>query len=430
MVSGTRALPDHLLFVLLFALLFGALARFAPAQQAGAAVAGHPIAGNACEQCHAQELAAEAGHPHRSFGIGCVDCHGGDGTKADKVAAKAAGTGYRGALARAAIPQLCGDCHADVARMNPFGLPTDQLAQYRTSVHGQGLFGRHDAKVAVCTDCHGAHGIREPRDPASPVHPRNVPATCGKCHADAATMAPYQREARVLDDWRQSVHGKLLLEKGDVSAPQCATCHGHHGAVPPGFATVAAVCGKCHVRENEFFRQSPHRKIEDQEFNTCVICHSNHKVRPATPGIYETACRVCHAPGDKGMAQKELLAGTLRAAADAVASAEQRLERAQRLGFATPDDQVLLETARSTFAQLGPAQHALAHEQLAPIAKETQAAVERLQQRLAQGEADADGRRLAILPVVLFLSVMSFGAWLRFRRIHRALPHAVTDAPA
>ena len=33
--------------------------------------------------------------------------------------------------------------------------------------------------------------------------------------------------------WRKSVHGKALLDKGDLSAPTCNNCHGNHGAAPP-----------------------------------------------------------------------------------------------------------------------------------------------------------------------------------------------------
>jgi hypothetical protein len=37
----------------------------------------------------------------------------------------------------------------------------------------------------VCADCHGNHDIRPASDPASPVNPKNLVATCRKCHTDA-----------------------------------------------------------------------------------------------------------------------------------------------------------------------------------------------------------------------------------------------------
>ena len=371
-----------------------------------------------CIDCHAKAAAAERDHPHQRAGIGCVDCHGGDGKQRDKAAAKAAGTGYRGVIARQDVPALCGDCHADVKRMNPFGLPTDQLAQYRTSKHGEGLFTRSDTKVAVCVDCHGVHGVLEVRNPDSPVHPRHIADTCGRCHADAALMQAHNLEPTIVADYRQSVHAQLLA-KGDLSAPQCATCHGNHGATPPGFAAVGLVCGKCHVRQKEFFQKSPHQKLVDKgDFNSCVVCHGNHKVLPAQEAIFNRACKVCHAAGDKALATRDQLVATLQRTSAAYARGKTALERARRLGLATDDDQVLLENGRTALLELQPAQHSLDPALIQPIAREGEAVLQRLEQRLGEAETFEQRKRLALVPVVLFLALMSFGSWLRYRRIH------------
>src|SRR5436309_1178419 len=37
------------------------------------------------------------------------------------------------------VAELCGRCHADAAYMQPYGIPTDQLQQYRESVHWRTL---------------------------------------------------------------------------------------------------------------------------------------------------------------------------------------------------------------------------------------------------------------------------------------------------
>lgn len=76
-----------------------------------------------CQACHGTESGLEQNRAHQLAGITCVDCHGGDPTEKDSKAAKAEGTGYLGVLERQAIPELCGNCHADVRRMNPFGIP-------------------------------------------------------------------------------------------------------------------------------------------------------------------------------------------------------------------------------------------------------------------------------------------------------------------
>ena len=87
---------------------------------------------------------------HAQKGLTCASCHGGDPTKADMDAMSKA-AGFRGKIQRKQIPELCGHCHSDGAfmrRYNP-SLRTDQLAQYKTSVHGKRLL-QGDTKVAVC----------------------------------------------------------------------------------------------------------------------------------------------------------------------------------------------------------------------------------------------------------------------------------------
>ena len=82
---------------------------------------------------------------------------------------------FRGHAPRGEVPQLCGACHADVARMNPFGIRTDQLSAYWTSGHGRTLKETGDDRVAVCIDCHGVHDILKSSEPTSMTHPLNVP---------------------------------------------------------------------------------------------------------------------------------------------------------------------------------------------------------------------------------------------------------------
>lgn len=47
------------------------------------------------------------------------------------------------------------------------------------------LLKNGNQKAAVCTDCHGIHNIQAASDPASSVNPKNLLATCQKCHTDA-----------------------------------------------------------------------------------------------------------------------------------------------------------------------------------------------------------------------------------------------------
>jgi hypothetical protein len=173
-------------------------------------------------------------------------------------------------------------------RYNP-QLRVDQLTEYRTSVHGK-RNAAGDETPATCIDCHGFHGIRAVNNPTSPVFATNVPKTCGKCHADAAKMAPYKIPTSQYADYQQSVHARALLEQGDLGAPACNDCHGNHGATPPQVASVQHVCGQCHAREAGLYQASMKNALfEKLKVPQCIVCHSNHRILHPTPELFNSA---------------------------------------------------------------------------------------------------------------------------------------------
>jgi hypothetical protein len=162
----------------------------------------------------------------------------------------------------------------------------DQLAEYRTSVHGR-LNARGDPVPATCVDCHGVHGIRPVSSPESPAYAANVPKTCARCHADSTRMAPYKIPTDQYDNYRLSVHATALLEQGDMAAPACNDCHGNHGAAPPEVKSVAHICGHCHGREAVLFGGSSHKGIfETRKAPDCIVCHGNHRIAHPTPELF------------------------------------------------------------------------------------------------------------------------------------------------
>ena len=168
--------------------------------------------------------------------------------------------GWKGKIDRKQVPQLCGCCHSNPAYMRQYNpsLRTDQLDQYHTSVHGKRL-AAGDTKVAVCIDCHSVHDIRPPSDPRSTVNPVNVAKTCSRCHSDAAYMKPYGIPTDQFAKYSTSVHHEAMVVRGDLSAPTCTTCHGNHGAVPPGVDKVQNVCANCHVFQAQMYEKSSHK---------------------------------------------------------------------------------------------------------------------------------------------------------------------------
>lgn len=348
----TGILAARLLAVLLVAAMPTAALSAAP-QETGPAVAQAAGVGQetSCISCHGDEelfdedfLHIVSGYErdiHVEVGISCHDCHGGNPDPAlfeDYVEAKDgafAANPYRGVPDAIDQPAMCGSCHSDAAYMRRFAPAerVDQETEYWTSRHGVAL-AAGDENVARCSSCHGVHGILSVDDPESPVYPTQVASTCKGCHGDTVRMAGYELEdgrSMPTDQyarWRGSVHGVAMNEREDISAPTCNDCHGNHGAAPPGVDSVSFVCGQCHGREAELFRNSSklegfeehteflldagedgcaacHEEEEPQSqltdthgFGECAACHGNHDViRPTVAMLSplpETPCAFCH----------------------------------------------------------------------------------------------------------------------------------------
>ena len=337
-----------------------ALIVAAPAWGAEPKPAGSPPPPSACVTCHA-ELDGAAADParhaqddvHFQKGLSCHDCHGGNpAAPADDIeAAHDERKGWIGKPARLKIPQLCGRCHADADFMKAFNPHTrvDQLAEYRTSVHGK-RNAAGDEKAAVCVDCHGVHGIRPVDDPRSSVHPTRLAETCARCHADPARMASYGLATTQYADYKTSVHAAALYGKGDLGAPTCNDCHGSHGAVPPGVGSVANVCGSCHGREATLFHETEaKRKLDLDLCIRCVVCHENHAVRPPTPDMLgvgpKSTCVTCHAEGDPEYRAAANMGAAAARLKDRLGEAKGLLERAERAGMEVSADNFALRDA-------------------------------------------------------------------------------------
>ena len=108
----------------------------------------------------------------------CTDCHGEHDIISPRQAASPVSPTH--------IRDTCAKCHGDVRLSRRFGLPADAVISFDASYHG--LAGRAGSQsVANCGSCHGYHNILPSSDPKSSINPKNLPATCGKCHPGAGT---------------------------------------------------------------------------------------------------------------------------------------------------------------------------------------------------------------------------------------------------
>jgi len=323
---------------------------------------------SSCLICHSDIKVDYQASIHADYGVTCVACHGGDPGLTD-MEAMAEERGFRGTPGRVEIPELCASCHADAERMKPYNIPIDQYTEYLTSQHGI-LLAQGDTEVAVCTDCHGTHRILTAEEPESKVYPENVPQTCKRCHSDERLMGQYGLPTDQFEGFVQGVHGVALLEEGNLKAPDCATCHGTHGAAPPGVADVSKVCGQCHAKTREFFNESPHKRAMDQhKISECSSCHGNHAVELPGHQLFDTTCSACHPQDSEPFLLGQKLKTLLVEAEEAMGRAQEELSRAEGMGFDVSAYRSRLLEARGYLAEASSLQHTLDLERVATLTR-------------------------------------------------------------
>ncbi|HVC00250.1 MAG TPA: cytochrome c3 family protein [Candidatus Dormibacteraeota bacterium] len=383
---------------------------------------------NSCLDCHSRldpplQVKAEvfARSIHAQKGLSCVSCHGGDPTTDDMARAMSPAAGFKGPISRKQIPALCASCHSNAAYMRGFdpSLRTDEFSQYQTSVHGQ-LLAKGDTKVAVCTDCHGLHDIRAPSDPQSSVYPLNVAKTCATCHANAAYMKPYKIPTDQYASYTASVHYEDLTVKGDLSAPTCVTCHGSHGAAPPGVTSVVNVCSTCHIFQAELFDKSPHKQaFASMGLPGCVVCHSNHRIVEPTDAFIGTGkgavCVNCHTRGDPGYIAAARIHQGLTELTVSIQRSDNILSEAESSGVEVGSALLELNDARDDLMKARVSVHNFS---VAPVEKNIQAGLAVTQKTYKAGVAalaERDYRRkgLGIALIVILAVVIGFGLLIK-----------------
>ena len=153
-----------------------------------------------------------------------------------------------------------------------------------------------------------------------------VVAFCSRCHSDPALMKGFNPALPTdqLAKFKDSPHGKLLLETRDRRAPDCISCHGLHGIrsktnplslVNP--KRIDQTCGACHSNPATMagfkrsdgsplptdqaakYRTSVHGRalLERGVLGapTCNDCHGSHAGQPTAAASVIQSCGLCHA---------------------------------------------------------------------------------------------------------------------------------------
>lgn len=394
------------------------------------ALLGSAQAVNSCLDCHSalagnlqvtQEKFSQDIHAQK--GLTCAGCHGGDSSSYDPDQSMSRKAGFKGKIDRKQIPQLCGSCHSNPALMRTYnpGLRTDQLDQYHTSVHGKRL-AAGDTKVAVCIDCHSVHDIRPPSDPRSTVNPVNVATTCSRCHSDAAYMKSYGIPTDQFAKYSTSVHHDALAVRGDLSAPTCTTCHGNHGAVPPGVDKVQNVCANCHVFQAQMYQKSTHSKaFQEKGLPGCVVCHTNHGIHMPSDAMLSTGssgvCMRCHTAGDHCDRARGTILADLTQLDQAIKAADASLRTAESAGMEVSEARLNQDQARDALTKARVTIHSF---QTSLVEQDIQAGTKiAIANRKAGDDAmvERNHRRIGLGLCLLAIAMMLVGLWLYIQKI-------------
>jgi hypothetical protein len=297
----------------------------------------------------------------------CIDCHGShDVKKASDPSAPVFPTN---------VPKLCSGCHADPARMQPYGIPTDQFAIYEKSVHGKALLVDGDTRAPSCASCHGSHDAKPPTSDT-------VVNVCGKCHTATEDL------------YKQSRHAEL-----DKVGPKCWTCHGTHDVAQPSEAMFfhptppEYVCSTCHDLNTRTLR------IELQRF--------------ANPE--DRRCDTCHHPDSDIYAQAKAIDASLAGAETAYAEAEAKIADAAALGMIVSDADVALTEAKTSLIKAQAAVHTTKLTLVASTAGDAETKADSASS-MAQSKLDESVFRRSAMVIVVGLILFVVLALLLLKR--------------
>ena len=265
-----------------------------------------------CGKCHKNNVLLATYHDKNNANESCTKCH--------------TNKNHQLELTKSVHKNLtCANCHSYVIKNieNHKNKPKDGILadcylchtsiarEHKESIHGISLSeGINEA--AQCWNCHGSHDIDSVKSSNSKVSPKNLVATCGKCHDNADFIKKYNLSINQPGKlYMKSIHGKLV-NSGNKNAPSCVTCHGKHdiknrvqeGSLISSYNMVNT-CEKCHKEIAEDFKKSVHWIAVKKGIRlapSCNDCHSEHGIqavntndkRKTVKKIQDNSCLVCH----------------------------------------------------------------------------------------------------------------------------------------
>ena len=283
-----------------------------PSQPGAPNLIPHDLTGrSACSTCHG--VAGIHPYPKDHAGrpdSGCLQCHVPAGTLAPTGAAKLP-----------AGSDTCLACHkqTDLSMTLPGG---DKLPlfvdgeEFAQSVHGSHKLECTACHTNITTYPHPTVTARTERE----LNRGIIQQSCATCHKD------------IFDKYKESVHGKALLDQNNLDVPSCTDCHGIHGISDPRTSLFRLdspdLCSKCHSDSklmgkygissdvaktyiNDFHGSTVRLQADRNNPNitsykaVCYDCHGIHDIKmvndPNSSVVKENlvkTCQKCHPNAD------------------------------------------------------------------------------------------------------------------------------------
>jgi hypothetical protein len=235
-------------------------------------------------------------------------------------------------------------------------------------------------------------------------------------------MKEYKIPTDQFANYSKSVHHNAMVLRGDLSAPTCSTCHGNHGATPPGVTSVANVCSNCHVFQAQLFDSSPHKQVfASAGLPGCVTCHSNHAILHPTDEFVGTGdkavCTQCHAQGDDGYVAAGQIKDRLVQLATSIDKADEILGRAERSGMEVSQARLDLTQSRDALTKARVTLHSAS---LTRVEADIKPGLEALAKDYDAGKAalaERNYRRIGLGLSLVAIAIVIVGLTLYIRQI-------------
>ncbi len=208
----------------------------------------------------------------------------------------------------------CVQCHEELwsnaqdegktAEFAKLGTVVQMIDRYMKSIHARPNKQDQSRTNATCYNCHEAHYIY-PKGSANRNWWRlNLPYRCGSCHTEQ------------LEAYKNSVHGKEVLQNGNPKAAICADCHTTHDVGAPVLDSTRLIitknCGNCHQDELKSYIDTYHGQVNKLGYAftaKCFDCHGSHKIQRVSdpssnvhPNNRLKTCQNCHGDATAGFA--------------------------------------------------------------------------------------------------------------------------------